>query len=141
MQRRNGTAGSGKDTGASSSFHHLIDNLCAWVIDARRPRIANERHIARIESRKIPWIEDPFLFYRAFRDRTPGVLLESARCAPHTGRYSVVAQDPFLILRYESGRIFSESMRIRSSHFCRSPLESEIPLLSCSTLRTSDRVF
>ena len=62
----------------------------------------------RIDCQKIPWIEDPFSFYRAFKDATPSVLLESARTTPRTGRYSIVAKDPFLILRYEQGGLFLE---------------------------------
>lgn len=52
----------------------------------------------------LPWLGGPFEFYLSFKGRRPGVLLESARPGKSTGRWSIVAADPFLTLEYARGR-------------------------------------
>ena len=48
---------------------------------------------------------DPFSLFQSWRSNGPGVLLESARLSPRTGRYSLVAKDPFLILEAKGNRV------------------------------------
>ena len=64
-----------------------------------------------ISFKQIPWMEDPFSFYRRFCQRKPGVLLESARLSAQTGRYSIAANDPFLVLRCENGELSLRHLR------------------------------
>ena len=52
----------------------------------------------------LPWLGEPFEFYLRFKAASPAVLLESARKGSSTGRYSIAAKDPFLVLEYGDGR-------------------------------------
>jgi len=56
-------------------------------------------------ARQTDWIADPWECYQRLETKTPRVLLESTRTGPATGRYSILAWDPFLIFRYEKGKI------------------------------------
>jgi para-aminobenzoate synthetase component 1 len=57
---------------------------------------------AGLSWKKISWIGEPWEFYLQFKGSTPSVLLESAREESRTGRYSIVAKNPFLILEYRN---------------------------------------
>ncbi len=48
---------------------------------------------------------DPFTLFQSWAPAGPGVLLESARVSPKTGRYSIVAREPFLIFEASGDRI------------------------------------
>ncbi len=53
-----------------------------------------------IRAKRSDWFAGPWELYRSLAS-PPAVLLESLR----TGRYSILAHDPFLIFRYEKGRL------------------------------------
>lgn len=60
--------------------------------------------------RRIDRFYDPLGLYRVLRaDRTPSVLLESARFSPRTGRYSIIGRDPFLALEARRSEIILSS--------------------------------
>ena len=72
--------------------------------------------------KRIDYFEDPFQIYRAFREEgSPSVLLESARVAEKTGRYSFIAKNPFLTLKANDSLItldtFGESETLRVEPF------------------------
>ena len=64
--------------------------------------------------KSISWIGEPFDFYLRFKGSTPSVLLESAREESPTGRYSIAARQPFLILERKSGRTTLEDPDTKS---------------------------
>ena len=48
--------------------------------------------------------KDPLEIFRALSGETLPVLLQSARRDPRAGRFSLVASDPFMVLRFREGR-------------------------------------
>lgn len=56
--------------------------------------------------KKIDGFENPSALYRRWADfKSPSVLLESARVSSGTGRYSIIAKDPFLVFESKAGRV------------------------------------
>ncbi len=74
--------------------------------------------------KKSPFWAPPFDVYRASSPRPGRVLLESARTGGTTGRYSLFAQNPFLIFEHAAGRT-----RLRSGGRVKSTTEHPLLLL------------
>jgi len=69
---------------------------------------------ARIRVRSSDWFAGPWQLYEALGSPVPRVLLESARSGVPAGRYSILAEDPFLIFRYKGGLASLSGPRIGS---------------------------
>lgn len=59
----------------------------------------------RILAQETRWIAEPWECYQNLETSSPRVLLESARTGPGVGRYSILGSDPFLVFRYEKGKL------------------------------------
>ena len=66
--------------------------------------------------KRIDFFEDPLEIYRVFKDEdSPSILLESARVSEKTGRYSLIAKNPFLILEAKDSYVTLSSFGEKES--------------------------
>lgn len=81
--------------------------------------------------KRIDFFENPSVIYRHWADAdSPSALLESAKLAPKTGRYSIIAKDPFLIFESKTCQVHLKAKGVSES-FETNPLEKLKSLLSC----------
>ena len=60
--------------------------------------------------KRLDFFEDAFKIYRCWRnEKNPSVLLESARITSKTGRYSLIAKDPFMVLEAKDSEVVLSS--------------------------------
>ena len=63
--------------------------------------------------KRLDYFADPLAVYQALKnEKSPSVLLESARFSPKTGRYSLIGRNPYLILEGRGSQITLSSFGV-----------------------------